>query len=308
MDSAMDSATDIVKMRKYLQDFSLDNCERGNQGYRRVLIQLCGLSGHGKSSFINSCKYVMDNAPFRVYATVAPSQGIPETMIRNSYQLTETITLVDNRGCIKLNKDETGEIYVQLGNFLPLDTKVEWHTGYTETITKILESERDNRYADFIVPVFIYNSEHRMHPGFFSELKEVLLKAKNITGIFPTVVLTHETSELLPENQENFRRMGANNIFSVENYTEENAVKVRKKHETLLKCLCEIIKDVEFRMEEKRDPLEESIARKKILHTFLLEREIERAKEEEALKRAKEEEPVKTGSYFGKIGWLFSRK
>ncbi|XP_077303133.1 uncharacterized protein LOC143923384 isoform X2 [Lithobates pipiens] len=278
------------EMRSYIQNFSLDNCKHGNQGYNRVLLQLFGLSGHGKSSFINSCKYVIDDRPYKVYAAVAPAEERPETMKRSSYALTGTITLVDNRGCVKLSKAETGAIYTQLGNVLPLDTEVTWDTGFENTLTNILNSEREDRSADFIVPVFIYNSETRMSDEEFSELKKILVKANEITGLFPTVILTHETSELLPEIKEKFRRMGTQNIFTLENYSEKNMRKTQNKHETILKCLCEIVKDVEFRMEDIRDPKEEKTARKKILHRFIIKREIERIREAGAIELERERE------------------
>lgn len=106
-------------MRKYIQNFSLDNCKLGNQGYNRVLLQLIGFGGHGKSSFINSCKYVIDDGPFKIYAETASAVSCAgaKTMKRSSYKLTKTITLVDNRGCAKMNKEETGEIYAQLGKY-----------------------------------------------------------------------------------------------------------------------------------------------------------------------------------------------
>ncbi|XP_077303132.1 uncharacterized protein LOC143923384 isoform X1 [Lithobates pipiens] len=283
---------DSDDMRNYIQNFSLDKCKLGNQGYNRVLLQLFGFAGHGKSSFINSCKYVIDDGPYKNYATTASagnSQG-GKTMKRSSYELTKTITLVDNRGCAKMNKDETGEIYAQLGNVLPLDTEVTWDTGFENTLTNILNSEREDRSADFIVPVFIYNSETRMSDEEFSELKKILVKANEITGLFPTVILTHETSELLPEIKEKFRRMGTQNIFTLENYSEKNMRKTQNKHETILKCLCEIVKDVEFRMEDIRDPKEEKTARKKILHRFIIKREIERIREAGAIELERERE------------------
>ncbi|XP_072273222.1 uncharacterized protein [Pyxicephalus adspersus] len=177
-----DPAMDNDIMRRYIQDFSLDDCKHGNQGYSRVLIQLFGFTGHGKSSFINSCKYVVDDGPYKVYARVAPSEYKPETMIRSTYELTRTITLVDNRGCVILKKDETGEIYAQLGNFLPLNTTVNWHAGYEDTLNRILESEREERSADFIVPVLVYNSQLQMSSDDDSNLKEMLVMARDITG------------------------------------------------------------------------------------------------------------------------------
>ncbi|CAI9541107.1 unnamed protein product [Staurois parvus] len=52
---------DIRELRANIMNFSLDEGNLGSQGYTRVLLQLFGYTGHGKSSFINSCKYVLEN-------------------------------------------------------------------------------------------------------------------------------------------------------------------------------------------------------------------------------------------------------
>ncbi|KAM4698768.1 uncharacterized protein WCC33_014313 [Rhinophrynus dorsalis] len=283
----MDSET----MRQYILNFSLDTGPHGNQGYNRVLLQLFGYTGHGKSSLINSFKYVVDNGQYKTYASVASASEGPHTMKRNSYKLTEVVTLVDNRGCVKMNKDETGEIYVQLGNFIPLDTEVNWQTGYEDMMNKILESEKEEHYTDFIVPILVYSVEKGVAEDEVRELKEILMKARNITGIFPTVVLTHELSTNLPDVKEKFRRTGARNIFPLENYTASDHLKTRGKHNQILQCLYEALKDVEFRMGEKRDPVNEKIERKRILFSFAHERQMEKEKEaQERLRKQLEEE------------------
>ncbi|XP_075034896.1 uncharacterized protein LOC142097170 isoform X3 [Mixophyes fleayi] len=237
---------DIDAKRYYIQNFSLDNCTHGSQGYNRVLLQLFGYTGHGKSTFINSCKYVVDNGPYEVYARVAESVNKPETMIRNSYQLTRTITLVDNRGCVTMNKDETGEICAQLGNFPPLDTEVKWFQTYADSLTTVLESERNNQFTDFIIPVFVYSAKKLIAREEAGELKALLDMAKKIT----------------------------------ENYTEKDHVRTREKHGDLIKCLHEIIKEVEFNMKMKRDPVAERIDRKRILCQLAHDRDMEKLKEE----------------------------
>ncbi|XP_073416753.1 uncharacterized protein [Dendrobates tinctorius] len=176
----MATAMDSPYMRDYIKNFSLNNGPRGNQGYSRVLLQLFGYTGHGKSSFINSCKYVVDDGPYMAHAKMAISEEKPETMIRYAYKLTETITLVDNRGCVKMNKDETGEIYAQLGNFLPLDTNVTWHTEFKDMMEILLKTETHEENVDFIVPVFIYSAKKQIDPE--ENLGEIMLKAKQITG------------------------------------------------------------------------------------------------------------------------------
>ncbi|XP_073505114.1 uncharacterized protein [Phyllobates terribilis] len=279
---------DSRSMRDFIKNFRLENCVRGNQGYSRVLLQLFGYTGHGKSSFINSCKYVVDDGPYTAYAKVAGSEEKPETMIRNAYELTETITLVDNRGCVKMNKDETGEIYAQLGNFLPLETEVEWQKDFKDMMEIVLKSETQEQNVELIVPVLIYSAKKTIAPEEAEELGDIILKARNITELVPTVVITHELSEHLPDIQEKFRRMGVENMFPVENYTAEDHLKTRGKHEGILKCLYEIVRDVEFRMEQPRNPIAEKIERKRILLDFAHKREIE--KEREANERAKREE------------------
>ncbi|XP_073416595.1 uncharacterized protein [Dendrobates tinctorius] len=267
---------DSRSMKDYIKNFSLDNGALGNQGYSRVLLQLFGYTGHGKSCFINSCKYVLDDGPYTAHAKVAMSTEKPETMIRNAYELTETITLVDNRGCAKMNKDETGEIYAQMGNFLPLGCEVRWRPDYEDMMNIVLTADLVDRSADFIVPVLVYSANTQIASAEESELKEILTKAKKITGLFPTVVITRKLSEHLPDIQEKFRRMGVDNIFPVDNYTVEDHGKTRGKHEGILKCLYEIMRDVEFRMEETRNPGKEKMERKKILLEFAHYRGLEK--------------------------------
>ncbi|XP_077129849.1 uncharacterized protein LOC143785063 isoform X3 [Ranitomeya variabilis] len=279
---------DSRSMRDFIRNFSLENCLHGNQGYSRVLLQLFGYTGHGKSSFINSCKYVVDDGVYTAHAKVAGSAKKPKTMIRNAYELTETITLVDNRGCAKMDENETGEIYAQLGNFLPLDTKVTWHTEYKDMMEILLKTETQEENVDLIVPVFIYSAKKPIDPE--ENLGEIMLKAKQITGLIPTVVITRKLSEHLPDLQEKFRRMGVENIFPVENYTKEDHRRTRGKHEGILKCLYEIIKDVAFKMEETRNPSAEKIERKRILYEFAHKRDLEKAQERESRERARREE------------------
>ncbi|XP_044159323.1 uncharacterized protein LOC122944775 isoform X1 [Bufo gargarizans] len=279
---------DSLSMRDYIRNFSLDDGPHGNQGYSRVLLQLFGFTGHGKSSFINSCKYVVDDGAYTMYAKVASSEEKPETMIRNAFELTSAISMVDNRGCAKMNKNETGEIYAQLGNFLPLDCEVKWHSDFKDMMNILLIADMEEQSADFIVPVLVYSAKNKMTPAEEGDLKEILMKAWDITGLIPTVVITNKLSEHLPDTQEKFRRMRVENIYPVENYTKEDHRKTRGKHETLLQCLSAITKDVEFRMTETRDPKQEKLARKRILYEFAHKRDMEKVQEEESRRRREE--------------------
>ncbi|OCT56398.1 hypothetical protein XELAEV_18000151mg [Xenopus laevis] len=108
---------DVDELREYIQSFSLNEWPLGNQGYNRVLLQLFGFLGHGKSSLINSCKYALLDTEFKKHVEAAANDG-GLTMERKSYPLTKTITMVNNRGCAIINPNEMAEIYAQLKGFL----------------------------------------------------------------------------------------------------------------------------------------------------------------------------------------------
>ncbi|MEE6498408.1 hypothetical protein FKM82_003083 [Ascaphus truei] len=202
---------DIDQLKEYTINFSLDNCALGNQGYNRVLLQLFGYLGHGKSSFINSCKYVLEDGEFRIYADAGHSHG-GKTTRRITYPLTDTITLVDNRGCATMNSYETGEIFAQL-------------------------------------------------------------------GLDPIVVLTHKSQGDLTGIQAKFKNMGTEHIFQLENFTSSDHLRTRARSQEILTFCHEVLKNVEFRMRERRNPQRERAERKKFVLEFAHEREMKREME-----------------------------
>ncbi|XP_073416771.1 uncharacterized protein [Dendrobates tinctorius] len=214
----------IPEMTNYIKNFSLQDCN--NKGFSRVLLQPFGYLGHGKSSFINTCKYVLDDTEFKTYAYAADAEkdregGGANTTERITYELTDTLTLVDNRGCSVMNEYETGEIFAQL-------------------------------------------------------------------GIFPLVVLTHKTNPNLRDVRAKFEDMDVERIFPLENFTPEDHIKTRGKHEDVLKLFIEVIKDIEFRLERFSSPEDEREKRKQFVLQFVYEREL-RKKEEEMQKKHSEE-------------------
>ncbi|XP_068103338.1 troponin T-like [Hyperolius riggenbachi] len=86
--------------------------------------------------------------------------------------------------------------------------------------------------------------------------------------------------------------MGIERIFAFENYTLQDHFKTRGRHEEVLKFLYEVIKDVQFRVEDKTwDPKNEMCARKQFVVNYVHEREKKR--EEETLQKNKMMEEVK---------------
>ncbi|XP_075037369.1 uncharacterized protein LOC142098421 [Mixophyes fleayi] len=272
---------EIPKMTEYITNFSLDKCSKGNRGFIRVLIQLFGFLGHGKSSFINSCKYVLEDGEYKTYADVREIDG-GNTMKRITYPLTKTLTLVDNRGCSIMNNYEVGEIYGQIGNLLTLDVKVEWskNSGLME---KIVDAEKSVKDSDFMYPVFVYSVKKGISIHEVKELKELLTTARNLTGIFPMVVLTHRTHSNFDDVRNKFENMGVERIMPIECFTPEDHLKTRGKHENILKIFVEMIKDITFRLEHPIDPEAERKQRKTFVFKYIPENTLK--KENEAFKR-----------------------
>ncbi|KAE8578313.1 hypothetical protein XENTR_v10023454 [Xenopus tropicalis] len=189
-----------------------------------------------------------------------------------------------------MNKMETGEIYLQLGNFLPLDEPVTWQTGFEDMLSKVLVSEGQDRSNDFIVPIFVYSTTTGISE---TDITEMISSARELTGVDPTVVLTHElcvSTNELTQIRDTFRKMGARNIYPVENYTQEDSLKTRGKHKAILLCLYESLKDVEFRMQQELNPVQERIKMKNFLITFAHGRALEKQKLEFEDNRFKEQQ------------------
>ncbi|XP_002942737.3 uncharacterized protein LOC100485044 [Xenopus tropicalis] len=274
----MSNMEEIYEITNDIKSFSLNDCPEGNQGYDRVHLQLFGFLGHGKSSFINTCKYVLDDGEYKVYADVSKTQG-GNTTARITYPLTDTLTLVDNRGCSKLDDYETGEVFAQLANLLPVDKEVEWSRefGLTE---RIVRAERLVKSSDFIFPIFVYSVKKGLQPQEVPAIKQMLEFARDVTEIFPVVVLTHKTQGDVNGIERTFKNMGVEWLFSLENFTPEDHLKTRGRHWGVLGFFCEVIKDLQFRLERLGDPDDRREQRKLKVLRFISDREV-RMKQEE---------------------------
>ncbi|KAM4025100.1 uncharacterized protein ACNLHF_025747 [Anomaloglossus baeobatrachus] len=255
------------ELRRYIKDFSFDRCKRGSQGFNRILIQLFGLLGHGKSSFINTCIYVWKDREFQNWSKAIDKDG-GHTTARVPYKLTENITLVDNRGCRTLEDQESGVIFAQLGNLLPIGSEVNWEEGYG-LAERMEKAQKEVTSSDFVFPVFVHSIKKEIPKEEKEKLRSLFLSAQRLTGVVPIVVLTHKTWGTLTETEGIFRDIGVERIFSFENYTREDHMKTRGKHEELLRFLCEVIKDVQFRVEQPRDPSEELKMRKQFVLNYV---------------------------------------
>ncbi|XP_073490837.1 uncharacterized protein [Aquarana catesbeiana] len=272
---------DMDELRQAIDNFSFDRCKGGNKGFNRILIQLFGLMGHGRSTFINTCIYVWQDGEYQSWAEANAGESAV-TWKRLPYKLTNNITLVDNRG---LHSYTIGDIYAQLGNLLPLGQAVQGTRGF-ELLDRIFKSEKLVKYSDFIVPVYVHSVGHPIFPDEMNELKNIFQAAGRLTGIYPIVVLTHKNSGFLTTVESSFRDMGVEKIFALENYTPEDHLKTRGRHEEVMKFLYEVIKNAKFRVEhETCDPVKHMHENTQFVMNYVHERE--KKMEQENLEKRK---------------------
>ncbi|XP_063285675.1 uncharacterized protein LOC134571400 [Pelobates fuscus] len=264
--------------REFMTSFSLSNCKRGNQGYKRVLLQLFGLLGNGKSSFINSCKFVLDGV-YRQHAEARATDGGCTTR-RVPYKLTDAITMVDNRGCPTLSKCESGEILAQLGNLLPLNEEVEWCEDFAKNIDRLMDESINPNYTDFIFPIYVHSVKNMIPKQEIEMYKELLNTARVLTGISPIIVLTHKSYGGLTALRTTFQDMGFDKIYAIENYTENDHQRILGKHEEIQELLCQVLKNVDFCMEKERNREHERGERMKCVIKYIKDADDEKKKRE----------------------------
>ncbi|XP_073416783.1 uncharacterized protein [Dendrobates tinctorius] len=263
----------VDEMLKYIRDFSLDGGVHGNQGYQRVLLQLFGLVGSGKSLLINSCKYVLEGGEYVMHASDEP------TAVRKTYQLTPNITIADNRPMIGHYDRDLPTLYAQLGSFLPLDERVEKLYEYEDLVEKVEETDLAPNSTDLIVPVLVYCGTVWIE-GDKTEMSSILRGCRTMTGLFPIIIITRKNNPSAEETGRQFRLAGAEQVVLVENYTKEDHLRTLGKDTAILTFLRSALEDVTFRMSERRDVIRERAERKKFLikymHHVVLEREIQK--------------------------------
>ncbi|KAM4632190.1 uncharacterized protein O3C94_018721 [Discoglossus pictus] len=298
------SQQSMNETRQKIFKFSLADCEHGNQGYNRVLLQLFGLMGHGKSSLVNSCKFVLEHKEYETYAGAVGSH-VTVTLNRAAYPLTSTITIVDNRGCSSMDCFEMAKVYAQLGNFLPLNEEVVWPSRFEDMVRTLENSDMDPNYTDLIVPVFVYSVVSGPPKESKEEIRSFLRNCRDVTGIFPIIVLTHKTSGDFYEVEKTFRLMGAEQVIKLENYTAEDHRPTLGRHLDVLHFLSNSLENVKFRMTEIINPKKERVQRKTFLLKFIHDGENAKKMEQFEKDRLAHEKAKESNANHSASRWLW---
>ncbi|KAM8962448.1 uncharacterized protein RCH25_037992 [Pelodytes ibericus] len=234
---------DHNQLRDYIRSFSLDDCALGSQGYNRVLLQLFGYAGHGKSSFINSCKFALDDRYQVIAEAGETTDGGGYTLDRRSYKLTDTITIVDNRGFGTMDNFEAVEVYTQLGNFLQLDKRVNWTKDYKDIVDTLENAEPND--TDVMLPIFVHSaqqkiSEHKIEEikHFQKQYKELSRNSSHTEISFMTVITNkHSARGNYLEVEKKFESLEPKGVYAVENYTKEEHEQITPQERVLVRSM-----------------------------------------------------------------------
>ncbi|KAM4024019.1 uncharacterized protein ACNLHF_024991 [Anomaloglossus baeobatrachus] len=235
-----------VDKKQRIRSYQLEGSSLGDLGYTRILLQCCGLAGHGKSSFINSLIYTLNDGKFSASAPVAQAEQSSGgfTMMRLPYELTDIITLVDNRGFGTADSSQREEVYAQMANLKPLNEDVKWDWSYEERMKTVISAQRN--VNDLLVPIYVHSARSLIPAEEKAEMTEFLQKLQIITGFLPFIVITNKLYGDCGKLRSEFAQMGMENIFQLENYTMENHVKSPEKEKTFLTILTNILDYVDF--------------------------------------------------------------
>lgn len=230
--------------------------ENSDHGLERILLLLCGFAGHGKSALINSCMCVVKNEMYRNLAGAGQKYG-GRTMERTSYNLTNAISMTDNRGFNKLKSKEILEVCAQLRHLRPIGD-VEWDKdNLEETIRHIPESYKQPK--EFIIPVIVHSCLNHLKGDEIELMETLVKKCQEITTIPPIVVITN----VGPPNRRSgngatiskrFGKMGCTQTICLENYTENKQTRSPEADNQFLQFLDVCMKEAEHAIRQRGNP------------------------------------------------------
>ncbi|XP_063285623.1 uncharacterized protein LOC134571352 [Pelobates fuscus] len=266
------------EIRKRLSEYTPGSTQNlQGHGYSRVCVQLFGMTGHGKSSLINSCLCVAKDVKYRNVANSSIA-NTATTMMRNEFKLNNAVYMTDNRGITKLTEEELFEISAQ---FCQLRTtgEVMWKDGSKRNNEALIKTPK---IQEIIVPVFVYSAEYPSAPQTFEQYEAFIREAYNMTDLFPIIVLTKCKQINTKELEYKFRQLGANHVVRIENYTTTNNQRNPEIDTNILKFLEICLEEADQAIDLKlgRDPQQEWSNKVSRLNNMIKEAEERKQKQE----------------------------
>ncbi|XP_072167869.1 uncharacterized protein [Diadema setosum] len=210
----------------------------------RLRIGLFGPPGVGKSAFINSVLY----ATGETWDNQAPegfAEEASKTRALNSYDISDFISLVDNRGMRSLGGNFMVELGNQVAGVYGEGHEVEWDSGfYKRLVSGLKRTFLSSQDCEIHTCVLVVSARSlNMQP---QDLRELVTTIQQMTGEPPIVIITnchnpHVRRDVVSTFRVGLQEMGINYLFEIENYTIESHFFDDKKHidalEALRQCL-----------------------------------------------------------------------
>ncbi|XP_073502099.1 uncharacterized protein [Phyllobates terribilis] len=225
-----------------------------NHGVQRVVLQMFGMLGHGKSSLINSCLCVMNGGGYNNTAPSGSNFG-GMTMERREFELTRKLVMIDNRGFNKLKPTEVLEARAQFRRLREMG-KVTWTGISVKEAYSVYNEEERREPTDLVVPVLVQSCENKWTEN--AEIERLMEDAYSITGIRPIIVITHSSSGNAAEFIQKLEKLQSTHFIPLENYTEINQEPNPETDRKIMEFLQTCIEEAESRIKKmsEEDPSE----------------------------------------------------
>ncbi|KAM4631588.1 uncharacterized protein O3C94_018225 [Discoglossus pictus] len=255
--------------------------------FQRISLQLYGFFGHGKTSLVNLCMSVVQNKQYENCAGAGWSDG---TVIRERKELplTHCIYITDNRGFVKLDKEEITEASAQLLSLRHVDEGVAWNQSMEEKLDLLL-AKCIIIPTDFIVPVFVYRGTDNMTTECSADMKKFISRAFEVTGIFP-IVLHMESGENLDKIRNNFHLLGVSHIISLTNFNTQEPGRSPETDSEIMNFLTLCINEADRGIRKRQRLGREEEYRRLVREHVRMELELDREKVREQTKKHMQKE------------------
>ncbi|XP_072168063.1 uncharacterized protein [Diadema setosum] len=231
--------------------------ERPQNPPPRLRIGLFGPPGVGKSAFINSAIYATLGKKYG-WVNKAPEGFAVEaskTKALDSYDISEYISLVDNRGMRNLGGNFMVELSNQVAGLYGDKHEVEWDSNFIKRLVSGLRRTFSSSQDCEIHTCLLVVSARSliMQP---QDLEELVDTIRNMTGEPPIVIITNirnpQSRNVVSSFCVGLQQIGINFVFQLENYTVESHEYDHDKHICVLRALqqCLVVGDVVMKNKE----------------------------------------------------------
>ncbi|XP_053550372.1 uncharacterized protein LOC128641839 [Bombina bombina] len=252
--------------------------------FQRIILQLYGLFGHGKTSLINLCLSVVRNKPYEDLAGSGWTDGLV-IKERREHWLTNTVIITDNRGFIKIDDEEITEASAQLASLRILEEGVIWNRSTEEKLDLML-AKYNTSPTDFIVPVIVHRGTTNMSEEHSNNMRKFISRAFDVTSIFP-IVLIMEAGESLDKISNTFSLLGVSHVCSLQNFSTEKPERTPETDAEIMNFLTVCINEADRGLRKRQRLGKMTEYKRQVKEQMRMELELERERVRKQMKGQK---------------------